>query len=280
MDGLNTVLEHKLGIKTRFVVRTCEKHGKYRSLVGYNITGQPLYSECTECRRERDIAKDEQARIESGRIALDQANVDKEALVKARLLRAGIPQEYTGCSFSNFRIYGTEQQMQDLYDVVNTFRWICNSTIMNLSVMGQTGRGKTHLAAATLRYVLEKDPEQKLSVRYIRESRLLRACKASFSSKTYTGPSEQEIIDDLSAVDVLVIDEIGKAKTSEYNAQALEEIMDARYQKRRTIILGNLVESDFKSHFSDGTLSRLSWKSGKKAFPDGEDYRRRLELEG
>ncbi len=272
-----SVLENKTGMKTRFVPHTCSKHGRYMAIAAVDFDGNPIFSSCPECRRIREIALDEQAHIEAGNRIVTQEATDRESQVKARLLKAGLPLEYTDCSFSNFRLFGD----QGMLDVVNAFRMICNSTILNLTVMGQTGRGKTHLAAATLRHIAANDPEQKISMRYIRESKMLRSMKASFSSKTYSGPSEQEIIDELSAVDVLVVDEIGKAKTSDYNAQALEEIMDARYQKRRTIILGNVNATDFVNHFSDGTLSRLSWKSGKKAFPDGEDYRRRLEeLEG
>ncbi|MPM13395.1 hypothetical protein SDC9_59752 [bioreactor metagenome] len=280
MQGLKTVLEQVTGIKTRLVPEVCPKHGRYTAIVGVGIDEKLIVGKCPKCRLEEEEALEQKLRQEAGQFlkptTAEETEQMREAKLVARIMKAGIPEEHYKSSFSNYKTFGD----QLVLDVVNAFRRVCNSETMNLTVIGATGQGKSHLAAAALRQIAANDPEQKTIIRYVRESKMLRAMKASFSSKTYNGPSEQEIIDELSAADVLVIDEIGKASCTAYNAQALEEIMDARYQKRRTIILGNVTADDLVNHFTDGTRSRLTWKAEKLELNTGMDYRRRLELEG
>ena len=276
MDGLKTVLEQVTGLHTRFVSVECPKHGRYMAAVGVGIDEKLIVGKCPTCLEEERKVFEEQARTEYQDYLAQKAKQEREAALRNKLLEAGLPEEYLKCSFSNFNSFGR----QDVYDVIQAFRQVCDNSTCNLTVIGPTGQGKTHLAAATLRHIAMNDPQGKTSLCYIRESKMLRMMKAGFSNKNYTGPSEQEIIDKLSSVDVLVIDEIGKSLESQYNAQALEEIMDARYQKRRTIILGNVDADDLVKHFTDGTRSRLTWKAEKKELNIGEDYRRRLELEG
>ena len=280
MQGLKTVLEQVTGIKTRFVSVTCHKHGPYTAIVGVGTDEKPHFSKCPACQLEAEEAWERQLRQEAGTavqpVSAEDEAQQREARLVARIAKAGFQEEHYTSTFSNYKTFGD----QLVLNVVNAFRRVCNSETMNLTVIGPTGQGKTHLAAAALRQIISNDAEQKISIRYVRESKMLRAMKASFSNKTYNGPSEQEIIDDLSTADVLVIDEIGKVAHSAYNAQALEEIMDARYQKRRTIILGNVTAEGLINHFTDGTRSRLTWKSEKLELNTGMDYRRRLELEG
>lgn len=280
MQGMKTVLEQVTGIKTRFVSVTCYKHGPYTAIVGVGTDEKPHFSKCPACQLEAEEAWERQLRQEAGTavqpVSAEDEAQQREARLVARIAKAGFQEEHYTSTFSNYKTFGD----QLVLNVVNAFRRVCNSETMNLTVIGPTGQGKTHLAAAALRQIISNDAEQKISIRYVRESKMLRAMKASFSNKTYNGPSEQEIIDDLSTADVLVIDEIGKVAHSAYNAQALEEIMDARYQKRRTIILGNVTAEDLINHFTDGTRSRLTWKSEKLELNTGMDYRRRLELEG
>lgn len=281
MQGLKTVLEQVTGIKTRFVSVTCHKHGPYTAIVGVGTDEKPHFSKCPACQLEAEEAWEKQLRQEDGtavqHASAEDAEQQKESKLVARIAKAGFLEEHYRSTFSNYKTFGD----QLVLGVVNAFRRVCNSDTMNLTVIGPTGQGKTHLAAAALRQIISNDADQKISIRYVRESKMLRAMKASFSNKTsYNGPSEQDIIDDLSTADVLVIDEIGKVAHTAYNAQALEEIMDARYQKRRTIILGNVTAEDLINHFTDGTRSRLTWKAEKLELNTGIDYRRRLELEG
>ena len=71
-----------------------------------------------------------------------------------------------------------------------------------------------------------------VSIHYTTETQLLRALKTTFSRKD--GPTEQDIINRMSKVDVLVLEEVGMAKDSEYNLTALQEIIDARHRSKRT----------------------------------------------
>lgn len=254
----------------RMVRAECPIHGPYTAMQCILLDGKPYAGRCPKCMLEEERRENEKAKqaYEAEQAQVQEINANEPIL---RLQQAGVSEEDLHCTFASFDTMGD----QDVLGVVNAFRNLCNTDVYNITCIGQTGRGKTHLAVAAMHQIAYNDPEGKISMRYIRESRMLRDMKASFSNPELK--SEQQIIDELSKVDVLVIDEIGKAPTSAYNASALEEIMDARYMSKRTIILGNVSEQELKDHLTDGTISRLSQyqRSDKRLLATVQDYRRR-----
>jgi len=255
----------------RMVRTECPIHGPYTAMQCIRLDGKPYTGRCPKCMLEEEQRENEKAKQE---FLAEQGQEISPNDPILRLQQAGVPEKYLQCNFASFDTMGD----QDVLGVVNAFRKLCNTDVYNITCIGQTGRGKTHLAVAAMHQIAYNDPEGKISMRYIRESRMLRDMKASFSNPELK--SEQQIIDELSKVDVLVIDEIGKAPTSAYNASALEEIMDARYMSKRTIILGNVTEQELKDHLTDGTISRLSQyqRSDKRLLATFQDYRRRKSV--
>ena len=118
-------------------------------------------------------------------------------------------------------------------------------------ILGTTGVGKTHLASAMIREYLKSGK----SAKYIKEGVLLRLIKSTFGQK---GKTEQSVIDEFAEYDLLVIDEIGLSPWSEYNSQAITDIIDDRSNNGgKTVYLGNLDVDTFKQHFNDQCLSRI-----------------------
>lgn len=266
-DQTLTTIEEITKSSVQVVMATCPIHGPYKAFSCTLLSGTPYLGRCPKCMIDEQKKFEDEARAEYAQ------GGEHARTIMQRLLDAGVPDEDLHCTFASYDAMGDK----GVQGVVNAFRRVANEDVLNLTVIGQTGRGKTHLAVATLNQIAYNDPDGKISMRYIRESRMLRDMKASFSDPSLK--SEQQIIDELSRVDVLIVDEIGKASTSAYNATALEEIMDARYQKRRTIIIGNVTEAELKAHLTDGTISRLSQsqKSEKRILVTATDYRRRMQ---
>ncbi len=267
----NTNLAKTLANLTKSSVRIvraeCAIHGPYTTLSYIEPNGNLYTGACPQCNLEKQLRLEEEAHKD----AVSRKESDDTKAVEKRLIDAGVQEDDLHCTFASYDT-GDDPSVQD---VVNGYMHVCDSDTLNLTVIGKTGRGKTHLAIATMRKIAENDTEGKITMRYIRESRMLRDMKASFSNPALK--SEQQIIDELSAVDVLVIDEIGKASTTAYNAVALEEILAARHTRRRTIIIGNVTEDELKDHLTDGSISRLSHKAEKKLLNTFADYRRRKQ---
>jgi DNA replication protein DnaC len=101
-------------------------------------------------------------------------------------------------------------------------------TVDNLYLWGACGVGKTHLAYAIARRAFEES----LSVEILRPWQLVR--KARMKEPDV----EQQIIDQLSGVHVLVLDDMGSSGDSLYGRHLLQEILDSRdYQGRAGLVV-------------------------------------------
>lgn len=126
----------------------------------------------------------------------------------------------------------------------------------NLYLCGPTGSGKSHLAAvAARRAFLRPGPDWAERVRTVTPmeiSRELRACEgAAQEEREFQGWINQE---------VLVIDDLGVAKDTEFLLSALYEIVNGRYQYARAglIVTSNLNLDELSAKLGDDRIaSRL-----------------------
>lgn len=220
--------------------RVCDIHGLYTAFIGQLMDGTEHASPCTACKELADQQQDSNLAY-------------KSQFVVSRLIEAGVPDDMAGITFQNM-----PKGLRDNNILVSSCRKLADGQVNSLVLLGGNGVGKTTLAIATLADIVERNlsEERQLSLHYTTETKLLRSLKTTFSRKD--GPTEQDIIDRMSRLDVLVIDEVGWAKDNEYNLLALQEIIDARHRSKRTIILGNPTENDFKQHLTESSRSKLS----------------------
>jgi DNA replication protein DnaC len=94
---------------------------------------------------------------------------------------------------------------------------------------GPPGSGKTHLLAAALAYlVLERGAR----CQYTEISLLYATIRRGFQD----GKSGGEIIQPLSEVEVLAIDELGKGRGSAFELETMDELIARRYNAERTTL--------------------------------------------
>ena len=93
---------------------------------------------------------------------------------------------------------------------------------------GNPGVGKTHLLCGLVGFLTL---ERGLSSRYVDFMHLLHDLKKGYAE----GRWESELVYPLLEVDVLVIDELGKGRNSEWELAVLDELISARYNAGRTI---------------------------------------------
>jgi DNA replication protein DnaC len=104
-----------------------------------------------------------------------------------------------------------------------------------LLLVGTVGIGKTHLAVGILRKVVLEKGAKGIFADF---RDLLNRVKRTFGDRSM---SEAEILDPLFAADVVVLDELGAVQATDWTFDAVERIINGRYNdKRSTIITTNL----------------------------------------
>lgn len=93
---------------------------------------------------------------------------------------------------------------------------------------GAVGRGKTHLMIGVLRELILRFG---VTARFIEFSHLLADLKLSFDRG-----GTAELVEPLSQVRVLAIDELGKGRNTEFEGTVLDEIVSRRYNASATIL--------------------------------------------
>jgi DNA replication protein DnaC len=161
----------------------------------------------------------------------------RNAMTGHLLAQARIPRRYQHCELANFE--QTVDSLREAHRRARVFADAFPVVDRGLLLRGHAGVGKTHLAVAVLKEVLRT----KGARGYFYETReLLRLVR-----DTYTSPAEATEMDVLRPVldaDLLVLDDLGAEKTSEWVQETLGLVVNTRYnEKRPTIFTTNLRNS-------------------------------------
>jgi DNA replication protein DnaC len=175
------------------------------------------------------------------------------ATARARGLSAVIPRKYRGVSFDRPPVTSIDARIvsqvrrftRDLDDELDSGR--------GLWFFGPHGTGKTTLAMIVSKAALDLGR----TVAIYSLPRLLAEIRTTFdddSASSYT-----ELIDRLTVVDLLHIDDVGAEKTSPWVLEQLYAIVNARYEDERSVMVTtNLIESDeLAEQVGRRTVSRL-----------------------
>ncbi|MFF4362932.1 ATP-binding protein [Streptomyces sp. NPDC001351] len=138
----------------------------------------------------------------------------------------------------------------------------------SLLIVGTTGTGKTHQAYGAIRSLL------------IAGVRL--RWKATTAADLYAelrprpGHDGERELMDLARCPLLIIDDLGAAKNSEWTEEITMRLVNRRYNEMLpTLITTNLGMADLRQHIGDRVASRLTEMSDKVIL-DGPDRRRAL----
>jgi DNA replication protein DnaC len=145
----------------------------------------------------------------------------------------GIPPRFHDVSWENW--------VQDTEEKQRAFNTVKQAWKTNLFLCGKSGTGKTHLAMC-----LAKD-----GAVYRRLPDIFREVRTDFNS-------EQEIIDHYGTVKLLIIDEVGRQKFSDFEKNLFFEIIDKRWNNvLPTTLITNLNEKEFFTEYGTAILDRL-----------------------
>lgn len=136
----------------------------------------------------------------------------------------------------------------------------------SICLQGPAGRGKTHLALGVARDAREKGS----SVLALKTIDLLTRIKRTYDKKD--DAAEAAIMRVLKNIDLLVIDDIGVEKTTEWVLAKLYEVIDYRHGRKSTIFTTNLTGQQMKAKEGQALVSRILGAEVSLEI-EGKDYR-------
>jgi DNA replication protein DnaC len=186
-----------------------------------------------------------------------------------QLLRSScIPTRYAKCDFSNYKV-DTSNTLTAAKMTVE--KWVAQYPLdrTGLLLIGPSGVGKTHLSVAALRQLIGKG----VRCLFCDYRELLKQIQNSYNPSVQA--TELEVLSPIFEAEVVLLDDIGAVKPSEWVWDTVSLILNARYNRKQTTII--------TSNFLDGPARKATVSSAHAAGTDdtlgdrvGERMRSRL----
>ena len=241
------------------------------------------------------------------RLETDQQGTTRAAICECRRVNkgarvldaAGIPARFRGKDFHNY--YPKNDSQYFAHSFASRLVEDYPAVDSGLLLMGSVGVGKTHLAIAILKELIEK---KGVNCLFYESGSLLKAIQDSYNPVSET--SEMRVLAPVYQAEVLALDELGATVPTNWVRDTLYQIINTRYNNRKlTIFTTNYLDetrasaeqdpdaADAKRRRSFATeriqeLTTLEERIGtplrsrlyemcKKVMIEGEDYRKRLD---
>ena len=190
---------------------------------------------------------------------------------RQRIAAANIPRRYLTCRLRNF--HDREAVLKTAKARVEQFvnEWMPQLGVKGLLLMGGCGTGKTHLAVAALQEIIQSEKPGKLLFSNFQD--LIQEIQASFDADSPVDKSD--ILRPLLDADLLVLDELGSQKPSNFVHDILYYVINSRYNDVRTTIFTTNNVDDLADRIGDRLRSRLYEMASVVQLTGVDDYRRK-----
>jgi DNA replication protein DnaC len=198
---------------------------------------------------------------------------------RTKLLEAArIPRRYGECLLSNYHQVSNNGSQLRAFNLAYRLVRDYPAVDWGLLLTGPCGVGKTHLATAIIRGLVEKG----VPCLFYEFGALLKEIQESYNPLSQT--SELKVLAPIYEAEVLVLDELGTVKPTDWVRDAMMQVIGRRYNDRKlTIFTTNYLDARLSP--SEETLEdRVGVRLRSRLFEmcravvlEGSDYRRRYD---
>jgi DNA replication protein DnaC len=193
---------------------------------------------------------------------------------------ARIPRRYSKCSLSNYHPASNNGSQLRAFNYAYRLVHEYPAIDRGLLLIGPCGIGKTHLVAAIIRGLVEKG----VPCLFYEFGALLKRIQESYDALVQT--SEMKVLAPVFEAEVLVLDELGASKPTDWVRDTMMQIINARYNERKLTIFTTNYMDERRGQTDETLEDRIGVRLRSRLYEmcrtlsiDGEDYRRRFDLE-
>ncbi|XGI81160.1 ATP-binding protein [Enterobacter hormaechei] len=199
--------------------------------------------------------------------AAEVNELNRQARAEKILGRSGIQELHRNCTFANYLVH--EDGQRKAFTMAKSYAQNFGTGFSSFIFSGSPGTGKNHLAAAIGNHLLK----QGKTVLVVTIPDLMLRVRSCYDN----GGSEATLIDDLCAVDLLILDEVGVQRESRGELVILNQIVDRRLAGMKPVgILTNLNHGELERVLGVRIMDRLTMDGGVWVNFDWGSYRKNV----
>ena len=189
---------------------------------------------------------------------------------------AKLPRRYEKCHFHSFKAANPSQERAFQY--ASRLAMDYPAVERGLLLMGDVGVGKTHLAVSILKGLTERG----FDCLFYEFGALLKEIQDSYNPVSQT--SELKVLSPVLEAEILVLDEIGASKPTDWVRDTMAHIINSRYNDKKLTIFTTNYADEPRSKHEETLEDRIGIRLRSRLFEmcktvviSGSDFRRNFD---